>query len=76
MKVTFEFDTDSEIFDKYELEAHYRATDMAYILNEITEKIRSWVKWDEREAIPKDLIFETIWDIIQDNGISMEKLGY
>lgn len=75
MKVTFQFDTESENFDNYELERHYQADNMAYCLNEITNQIRSWYKYDERENIPVDEIHTKIWDIIQQE-VNMEKLGY
>lgn len=75
MKVTFEFDTESENFDGCELERHYQANNMALCLHEITNQMRSWYKYDERETIPVDEIHQKIWDIIQEN-VNMEKLGY
>ena len=58
MKVTFEFDTESETFDNCELKRHYRANDMAICLSRITDKLRSWYKYDERGSIPIDEIHE------------------
>lgn len=80
MKVTFEFDTSAEDFydnfDHIKLYQMQIADDMARTLNKITEQVRSWVKYEEREAIPTGEIFDKVWEIIQDNNISMEKLGY
>lgn len=75
MKVTFEFDTESENFDNCELERHYQADKMAYCLSGIIHQLRVWYKYDERENIPVDEIHQKIWDIIQEN-VNMEKLGY
>lgn len=75
MKVKFEFDTQSEFFDKCELQRHMQADKMAYCLSKIADQIRNWYKWDERENIPVDEIHEKLWDIIQEE-VSMEDLGY
>lgn len=75
MKVNFEFDTESENFDNCELERHYQANNMTLCLHEITNQIRSWYDYDERETIPVDEIHQKIWDIIQDH-VNMERLGY
>lgn len=75
MKVTFEFDTDAETFDRTQLECYYQAENMASCINEITNKLRSWEKYDERNEIPKDEIHTEIWEIINEN-INLEKLGY
>lgn len=75
MKVTFEFDTSSENFDKYELERHYQCNDLADCIARITDQLRNWIKWDERESIPTDEIHKKIWDIIEES-VSMERLGF
>lgn len=76
MKITFEFDTESEHFDRTELQRHYQADKLAYTLNDIINHIRNWYKYDSRGSIPADEIYDSIWDIIQDNNINMEDLGY
>ena len=76
MKVTFEFRTDDENFDQNELNRYYDANNMAICLEALREKVRSWIKWDDREEIPKDEIEKVFWEIIQDNNISFERLGY
>lgn len=75
MKVTFEFDTDSENFDRCQLECHYQSEDMARCISEITKKLRGWVKYDERNKLPKNEVFDDIWEIINEY-VNLEKLGY
>ena len=76
MKVTFEFRTDDENFNQDELNRFYDADNMAMCLEALREKVRSWIKWDQREEIPKEEIEKVFWEIIQDHNISFEKLGY
>ena len=45
MKITFEFDTEDENFDRVELYAVENAMSMAAALAEINEKTRSWSKY-------------------------------
>lgn len=75
MKVTFEFDTQSENFDPQEYEVFKCAEDMARVLFEISNKLRSWEKYDEREAIPSDEIRDSIMGIINAR-VNLGKLGY
>jgi hypothetical protein len=80
MKVRFEFDTTSEDFynnfDHIKLYNMQTADDMAICLNALREKVRSLVKYDEREMISKDEIEEVFWEIIKDHNINFEKMGY
>ena len=80
MKIKFEFDTCSEEFYDYnENQTLYRmqnADELASCLNELAEKVRSLMKYDERENIPKDEIEEVFWEITKDHNINFEKLGY
>ena len=75
MKITFEFDTDSELFDSIELETFYQANYLRICISEILDKCRAWEKYDEREAIPADEIRDTIVRIVNEN-CNLEKLGY
>lgn len=75
MKITFSFDTDDENFDRTEYQRHAQADDMAYCLSQITDKLRSWYKYDERGEIPISEVYDEMWDIINEN-INMERLGY
>lgn len=75
MKVTFEFDTDAETFDRTQLECYYQAESMARCINEITNKLRLWEKYDERKKLPKAEIYDSIWEIINEY-VNLEKMGY
>lgn len=75
MKVTFEFNTESEGFDNTELETHIQAHKMVICISRITSQIRAWYKLDERDAIPTEEISEKIFKIINEE-IDLERLGY
>lgn len=75
MKIKIEFDTESELFDQYELNRYLNANKMAYCLNQITNKLRGWYKYDNRGEIPIQEVYDEIWDIIQEE-VNMEDLGY
>ena len=75
MKVTFEIDTDKEGFDWTELNRIQQADDMAYSISLITDKVRSWYKYDERNEIPVEEIQDAIYDILNEH-LNLEKLGY
>ena len=75
MKVKFEFDTQSENFDYHEYEVFNSAEEMVTALYEISNKLRGWEKYDDREAIPASEIKETIMKIINEH-VNLEKLGY
>ena len=75
MKVTFEFDTESENFSQTELEAHYQAWRMAHCLSLIEDQLRQWYKYDNRPAIPTEEVRDTILEIIAEN-VNMERMGY
>lgn len=80
MKINFEFDTNSEGF--YDYNDHNRlyimqnADDLAQCLQEIREAVRTLIKYDNRELIPKDEIDDKFWEIVNDHGISFDKMGY
>ena len=48
---------------------------MVTALYEISNKLREWEKYDDREAIPASEIRETIMRIINEH-VNLEKLGY
>lgn len=74
MKITFEFDTDSENFDNQELERYKAVDDVVYTLNKVYEQIREWYKYDTRGSIPISEVWDTLTSII--NEVNLEKLGY
>jgi hypothetical protein len=73
MKVTFELDTNDENFDQFELNRLNHATDMALCLYKITNKLRDWHKYDARDLIPTEEIYEVLWNIINEH-INLEKI--
>lgn len=74
MKITYEFDTNDENFYPDELKRIQKADDLCSCIWDIEEQLRKWYKHDERGAIPIDEIYETIFDIIEDNGIRIDEL--
>ena len=76
MKITYEFDTCSENYDHHELITYQNAQKMLSTLSDITNQLRQWYKYDERGSIPVDEIYDKIWDIINDNNVSLEEMGY
>ncbi len=75
MKVIFEFDTESEHFDYCQLELYKNAEHLLRALSAISDQLRTWYKWDERDAIPTEEIREKIVEIINEH-VNLEKLGY
>lgn len=75
MKITYEFNTDTEGCDLTELHCIQHAEDLAHCVYEIQNKIRGWYKYDERSSIPVEEIQEEIYSIINEH-VDMEKLGY
>ena len=75
MKVTFEFDTDSENFSRCEYNRVLLANDMAMCIDEIASQLRSWYKYDNREEIPIEEVYDKLFNIITE-CVSLEKLGY
>ena len=80
MKINFEFDTNSEGF--YDYNDHNRlyimqnADNLAQCLEKVRETIRSLLKYDNRELIPKDEIDDKFWEITKDYDINFERMGY
>lgn len=75
MKITIEFDTESENFEYSELEMYKQARDMLMCLDAIREQLRTWENRDDRTAIPIEEISDKIFEIIQDH-VNLEKMGY
>lgn len=73
MKVTYEFDTDSENFNSCEFEQYKSANDMAAALWELQEAIRTWYKYDPSDLTP-DALHDTFYDILSKNNINLERL--
>lgn len=76
MKVTFEFDTESENFIYQDLERYKSVDKLCWALSDLADKIRSWTKYDERNEIPIDEIHETFYDILRNRNIDLGELIY
>ena len=75
MKITIEFDTESENFEYAELEMYKQARDMLMCLDAIREQLRTWENGDDRAVIPIDEVSDKIFEIMQDH-VNLEKMGY
>lgn len=76
MKVIYEFNTDSENYDRYEHETYKQAPQMLVALGNITNTLRSYYKYDDRGSVPIDEFYEKLWDCITDAGVDLERMGY
>lgn len=72
MKITYEFDTGQEDFDKTELTRFEKSLDMAYALCQLDEEISSWVCKEE----PLDpLEIESMFNnILRQNNIDLDEV--
>ena len=75
MKITLEFDTESENFDYCDLEMYKQARDMLMCLDAIREQLKTWENRDERVSIPISEISDKIFEIMRDH-VNLEKMGY
>lgn len=75
MKITLEFDTESENFEYAELERHKQALEMLMCLDAIREQLIEWEKRDVRGSIPIDEISDRIFEIMH-KYVNFEKMGY
>ena len=78
MKITYEFDTDSENWqdDHYVRDRFEAAFDMLMALSDIKDKLREWYKYDTRESISTSEVFDTLTDIIDNRVPKLEEMIY
>ena len=76
MKVIYEFDTNDENFDRTELLTYQNAFKMKSCIYDITNKLRNCYKYDTRGSIPISEVYDELWDIISDNNVDLEEMGY
>lgn len=72
MKITFEFDTESETFQPDELLRMQKSLDMAGALWVLSGKIKEW--WENDSKVDPDELHTVFWDIMQEYGIDLDKL--
>lgn len=78
MKITYEFDTNSENWqdDNYTRERYEASFDMLMALSDIKDQLREWNKYDPRESIPISEVFNTLSDIIDNKVPKLEEMIY
>ena len=75
MKITFEFDTDSEHYQRDEYERILKADDMYDCLWNLSQRIRGWCNYPERyEKLTEDSLSEFFWNTMDEHGINLERL--
>ncbi len=75
MKITFEFDTDSEHYQRDEYERMLKADDMCDCLWDLSQRIRGWGKYPERyERLTEDSLSEFFWQTMDEHGINLDRL--
>ena len=74
MKITYEFDTDKDSFERAEFETYKQSEQMRDALFDLSEKVRFWYKRDERTEIPKEEIYNVFFDILKDNFINLDAM--
>ena len=75
MKITFEFDTDSENYSRDEYERMLKADDMCDCLWDIAHRIRGWYNHPESyEKLTEDSLSEFFWKTMDEHGINLDRL--
>lgn len=75
MKITLEFDTDSEHFQSDEYERVMKADAMCSVLWDLEQKIRGWYNHPERhETLTEESLSEFFYGLLREQGIDLERL--
>lgn len=75
MKITLEFDTDSEHFQRDEYERVLKADDMAAFIWDMMIAVKGWYNHPERyEALTEDSLSEKFWSLMRQHDIDIERL--
>lgn len=72
MEVVYRFTFEEGSDDLHDLKLVEKRTEMYLALQDLREKIRSWYKWDEREAIPTEEIRDAFYDILSEHDINFD----
>ena len=79
MKITFEFDDTKPEFaeyrEGYKLYAMQNAEMLGFSIEQIFDRIRNWEK-NDKYNVSTDELRDTLLEILDNNGISLDKLGY
>ena len=80
MKITFEFDdTKPEFYENHEstkLYAMQNAEMLGFSLQQMFDKIRYWEKNEDKYNVSTEEVREALVEILQNNNINLERLGY
>lgn len=76
MKVTFEFDTDSEKFDRGELLRIQKADDAVKALWDLQEAVLEWYRGNTNRPCNPDELYTVFYAILNNSGINLEELWY
>lgn len=75
MKITLEFDTDSEHYSKDEYERVLKADDMCACLWDIAQQVKGWYNHPERyDKLTEDSLSGFFYDTLQEHSIDLERL--
>ena len=75
MKITFEFDTDSESFQLDEYERILNADNMCAVLLALSQRIKGWYNHPERyEPLTEESLSEFFWKTMDEHGIDLDRL--
>ena len=75
MKITFEFDTDSENYSRDEYERMLKADDMCNCLWDIAQQVKGWYNHPERyEKLTEDSLSEFFNSVMDVHGINLDRL--
>lgn len=80
MKITFEFDDNSPKFyensEYHKLYAMQNAEALGFCLEQMFDKIRCWEKNEDKYNVSTEEVREALVEILQNNNINLERLGY
>lgn len=74
MKITYEFDTASENFDRGELLRIQKAEDAIKSLWDLQEAVLEWYRGHTNRACNPDELRTVFYSILDTNGINLEEL--
>lgn len=72
MKITYELDTEKD--SQCDIARMSKSLDVTLALNQMSEEIRKWIKYDERESIPKEEILNMFNRILEIYSIDIEEI--
>lgn len=74
MKITYEFDTQSENYDPHELWLMQNSHLMWLALCQMKSQFRDWVKYRENPNISTEEVYEMFLRLASENGVDPDNL--